>query len=62
MSRLPQIFPFLFFYLHFLRNSKNYYIKKYISNVQNEVSSIDIDENDNDEKKENKKVEKNDIK
>ncbi|MAK19120.1 MAG: twin-arginine translocase subunit TatB [Candidatus Pelagibacterales bacterium] len=36
--------------------------KKYISNVQNEVSSIDIDENDNDEKKENKKVEKNDIK
>ena len=36
--------------------------KKYISNVQNEVSSIDIDENDTDEKKENKKVEKNDIK
>ena len=36
--------------------------KKYISNVQNEVSSIDIGENDNDEKKENKKVEKNDIK
>ncbi|MBD1161313.1 twin-arginine translocase subunit TatB [Pelagibacterales bacterium SAG-MED15] len=36
--------------------------KKYISNVQNEVSSIDIDENDIDEKKENKKVEKNDIK
>ena len=36
--------------------------KKYISNVQNEVSSIDIDVNDNDEKKENKKVEKNDIK
>ena len=36
--------------------------KKYISNVQNEVSSIDINENDNDEKKENKKVEKNDIK
>ena len=36
--------------------------KKYISNVQNEVSSIDIDENDNDEKKENKKVEKNDVK
>ena len=35
--------------------------KKYISNVQNEVSSIDIDENDTDEKK-NKKVEKNDIK
>ena len=36
--------------------------KKYISNVQNEVSSRDIDENDNDEKKDNKKVEKNDIK
>ena len=36
--------------------------KKYISNVQNEVSSIDIDVNDTDEKKENKKVEKNDIK
>ena len=36
--------------------------KKYISNVQNEVSSIDIDENDTDGKKENKKVEKNDIK
>ena len=36
--------------------------KKYISNVQNEVSSIDIDEKDTDEKKENKKVEKNDIK
>tara|TARA_B100001093_G_scaffold464471_1_gene481399 strand:- start:475 stop:702 length:228 start_codon:yes stop_codon:yes gene_type:complete len=36
--------------------------KKYISNVQNEVSSIDIDENDIDEKKENKKVDKNDIK
>ena len=36
--------------------------KKYISNVQNEVSSINIDENDTDEKKENKKVEKNDIK
>jgi len=36
--------------------------KKYISNVQNEVSSIDIDENDTNEKKENKKVEKNDIK
>ena len=36
--------------------------KKYISNVQNEVSSIDIDENPTDEKKENKKVEKNDIK
>ena len=36
--------------------------KKYISNVQNEVSSIDIDENDTDEKKENKKVQKNDIK
>jgi sec-independent protein translocase protein TatB len=36
--------------------------KKYISNVQNEVSSIDIDDNDIDEKKENKKVEKNDIK
>ena len=36
--------------------------KKYISNIQNEVSSIDIDENDTDEKKENKKVEKNDIK
>ena len=36
--------------------------KKYISNVQNEVSSIDIDKNDTDEKKENKKVEKNDIK
>ena len=36
--------------------------KKYISNVQNEVSSIDIDENDTDEKKKNKKVEKNDIK
>ena len=36
--------------------------KKYISNVQNEVSSIDIDENYSDEKKENKKVEKNDIK
>ena len=36
--------------------------KKYISNVQNEVSSIDIDENDTDEKKENKKVEKNDVK
>ena len=36
--------------------------KKYISNVQNEVSSIDIDENHTDEKKENKKVEKNDIK
>jgi len=36
--------------------------KKYISNVQNEVSSIDIDENDTDEKKENKKVETNDIK
>ena len=33
--------------------------KKYISNVQNEVSSIDIDENDTDEKKENKRVEKN---
>ena len=36
--------------------------KKYISNVQNEISSIDIDVNDTDEKKENKKVEKNDIK
>jgi sec-independent protein translocase protein TatB len=36
--------------------------KKYISNVQNEVSSINIDENYSDEKKENKKVEKNDIK
>jgi len=36
--------------------------KKYISNVQNEVSSIDIDENDTDEKKKNKKVETNDIK
>ena len=36
--------------------------KKYISNVQNEVSSIDIDENDTDQKKQNKKVEKNDIK
>ena len=36
--------------------------KKYISNVQNEVSSIDIDENYSDEKKVNKKVEKNDIK
>mgnify|MGYP001214006936 FL=1 len=36
--------------------------KKYISNVQNEVSSIDIDVNDTVEKKENKKVEKNDIK
>ena len=36
--------------------------KKYISNLQNEVSSIDIDVNDTDEKKENKKVEKNDIK
>ena len=36
--------------------------KKYISNVQNEVSSIDIDDNHADEKKENKKVEKNDIK
>ena len=36
--------------------------KKYISNVQNEVSSIDIDVNDTDEKKENKKLEKNDIK
>ena len=36
--------------------------KKYISNVQNEVSSIDIDENDTNENKENKKVEKNDIK
>ena len=36
--------------------------KKYISNVQNEVSSIDIDVNDTDEKKENKKVEKNDTK
>ena len=36
--------------------------KKYISNVQNEVSSIEIYENDTDEKKENKKVEKNDIK
>ena len=30
--------------------------KKYISNVQNEVSSIDIDENDTDEKKENKSI------
>jgi sec-independent protein translocase protein TatB len=36
--------------------------KKYISNVQNDVSYIDIHQNDTDEKKENKKVEKNDIK
>ena len=30
--------------------------KKYISNVQNEVSSIDIDENDTNEKKENNDI------